>query len=260
MENQNFSVHRTLGRAWKLVDGSKAALWSVNTASILVIVFVMMVLIAIATPLLMNYDHSIADSRLMFGIVLLVINLVVSALIAPLLVGAMMTAIKHVRGETITAKTGYQYLNRWLPAILAVFVIMLITNAVTAFVSVALNTFIMTPAIVEVSNFICTALIYTLILFSLPLVADKKLGAFSAIVTSMKLVIPHWFRTFVLMIITFILLTFSIIPLIIGILLKTWLAGILGAAISILILTWMLPYGLLILGVTYVELQNKTGK
>ena len=110
-------VRQVLCQAWKLLRGSKSALWGVNITTLCVLVLISFIFGIAISPLIdkaiMATGHAVVPK---FGLHLVLFNLVFGVifafLCAPFIAGTLMVAIKRARGETVGAGSGYAYMNK----------------------------------------------------------------------------------------------------------------------------------------------------
>lgn len=256
-----------LKRAWHLVHGSKAALWGVNLGVLLISLVVMIGLAIALTPVFYVLGHEAAHSPLFSMVFPLVSTVMLSALLAPLVAGTLMVAIKHARGETVDAKTGYRYYFAYWGRTVLVFIVI---SSMIFLVSLGLNllTLFFTstatpPTWLNLLSTLITLLIYVFFMFALPAVIDQNLSAVKALAFSARIVKPHWFKVFLVLLMASAIVLLSLVPGVLiglaGLLItpdntvRFVLAGV-GTLVTVLLFVWSVPFSFLLLGETYKQL------
>jgi hypothetical protein len=113
----------------------------------------------------------------------------------PLIIGIMMMAIHHTRGESINFKSIFNYYH--LTGILSL-----------AGISVYLMTILGLILLIIPGIYLSIAYVFTL-----PLIVDKKMGVWEAMEHSRKSVTKHWFKVFGLTFLLSLIMLISAIPL-----------------------------------------------
>ncbi len=243
----NLSIQKVLHEAWGLVNNSKWPIWIVLLAAGLITVIVVQVFHVIAKPDL-TQPLSIGHQ--------LIATIVLNAITAPFYAGAIMTAIKRTRGETVSIKTGYQYFHSALPLAITFIIVSLIAQIPNFIIS----SFASDPLSSAPSNWLAimaevvSLLIASLFILSLPLIADKHKSPTQAIVHSVYYVKHQWFKVFLLLCIAYILGIACLIPITLGRVLANPALILFGAMVSVVLLIWVVPFIFLIFGVIYHRL------
>lgn len=189
--------------------------------------------------------------------------LITCIILAPLLSGTLTSAAQITNNKKVTITTPFSFKKYWLQTAAALVLIITLNTIAEIMLSkllihihLASNHIILFWLMVIVSNMI-NLLIYSFLLFSLIIIIEHNNKAIEALITSAKIVSAHWLRVLLLFLIIFFLLTLSLIPIQYALYQHKLLIGIIGTMITTALLTWTLPYCLLILGNTYNTLINK---
>lgn len=246
------NIPENLTQAWRLLKGSKAPLWSTSLGWIS---------IAGAILLLAWFISFLLPPAVAFHpITLLSLTWVILLITSPLFAGINMIAIKRARGEPVTWRTGFQYFDLWLPLAGAFLAILLIITALILLFSFILNFAVfrfLSPEILNqwiptvllsIGTSILFNLISALVIFVIPLVADRKLPVFKALQLSSQIAKAHWVELFKLLILFY------------GLNLLTLLiceVPYIGLFCYIVINIWLFPFIFLNIGIAYHELVDR---
>lgn len=272
----NFSIQHNLMTAWRLLDKTKGPFWAVCLAMI----FSAVVLVTVIASIL-HVSDQVLLRELTNGSSLLRPDLFILAgfaLLAPLLVGCKMVAVKRARGEAIELYSGFAYFKQWTPAAVVIVVIEGLILLVSTLMMKFLSTFSPATLPVQHSNdlahhaathvagavqltpshalFIMLAmfaltlivlLIRSLFMFAVPLLIEHKVSAWRALQGSFLLARPHLMKLSGLMLL--LVFGFNFLSLfLIGLLGTVGLMLVAGAAI------WAVPFIFLNIGVAYHRL------
>lgn len=245
-------VRENLAQAWRLLKGSKAPLWSTSLGWIAV---------AGAILLFAWFVSFLLPTRIAFNpLTLLSLTWVILLITAPLFAGVNMVAIKRARGEPVTLRTGFQYFDQWLPLAGAFLLISLIIAALififSAFLNFAVFRFLNPEVlnrggptlILSLSTSLLFNLISALVIFVIPLVADRKLPVFQALTLSLQISKKNWIELFKLLILFY------------GLNLLTLLiceVPYIGLFCYIVINIWLFPFIFLNIGIAYHKLVDR---
>ena len=110
MNNQDFAIGNTITSAWQHMKGGKWPMWAV----ILVSAFSLMLMyyLTAATLNLIGLPLNQA-SPAFYSTVSISLQIVSPFLWSTLMTGALMIALKKIRGEKINTLSGFQYLRQW---------------------------------------------------------------------------------------------------------------------------------------------------
>ena len=183
----NLKITNNLIQAWRLLRGTKLALWTTSLAWI----GMAAVILGVAWGISLLMPPAIASNHF----TLLALTWIMIMLTAPLFAGMNMVAIKRVRNEPVNIRTGFQYFNQWLPLAFAFLVISLITTIIVALVTLTIdfgilplftdqtrNHWLLLISVTLFSTLIFN-LTYALLIFIIPLIADRKIAVFQALKT-----------------------------------------------------------------------------
>ncbi len=244
-----------LWQAWRLIKGSKISFWTVSLAWIAMAAIVVLIgwrISLLLPPKFMAHPLTLVSS-----------SWIIIMLTAPLFAGMSMVAIKRVRGETVSAKTGFQYFRQWPSLALGFLIISIICALVIFLFNTLLDQVILpmlSPALLQnwlpgmLLTFLGTIIFnvtYALLIFIIPLIADRQLPAFSALLHSVRIALRHWLKLFVLLIIFYLLnlITLSLceIPFV-------------GLICYIVINIWLIPFIFLSMGIAYHQLIDRDNR
>ncbi|MCH9643553.1 MAG: hypothetical protein K0U23_01670 [Gammaproteobacteria bacterium] len=257
------TIHDTLKRSWDLVEGSKKPLWMP-----IIIVALLNIVILILLGLLMivffhkghSYAAALANPILQASLNIIT-SIVLSVLLAPIIAGILITALKRCRGEVVQTNSAFGFKEHWLQtaAALGLFLILnIFTEMICSHIAVTVIESTHNAALfwtIILSGNIISVLLYSFLLFSLIIIVEQNKKAISALIASAKLVSSHWLSTTMLYIIAFAIIIASTLPLFISTFMNNLWIEIIGALITIGILIWTLPYCILMIAMTYQRLS-----
>ena len=258
-----FSIGSILIDSWRLIKGSKKALWSVNGVAIAISIAIVFLITLIYEVTHQHPEITAVQSPLTLMLFQLSVVFLTIFLTAPFVTGSFMTAIKHCRGEPITTKDPFNYRAFWIPSALVLLTIILLSFVIT-FCFYNINMLLVNRfqsealflIILMVEN-IVSGVVYSLLFFAIPLLVDDQLKAGAALRASFQLVKPHLIKVFILFAISFLLLILASIPFVT---LHTnggfTPLSVTGILITIGLYIWILPYVVLILAKTYTTLRG----
>jgi|GEM_PF-3312289 len=245
----NLIITDNLVRAWQSVKGSKWPIWAASLAwigSAGIILLIAWVISFFIPPAIAFHP-----------ITILSLTWVIIMITAPLFAGMNMIAIKHVRGEPISIRTGFQYFHRWGSLAGAFAVISVLSAALILIFSLFLNVIVLPFVSPNILNhwimtalFACISVVlfnlaYALLMFVVPLIADRRLSIRQSLQQSLPITKTHWLPLFTLLILFYGLNLLSLliceIPFI-------------GLICYIVINIWLLPFIFLNIGVAYNQL------
>ncbi|MBT8506615.1 hypothetical protein B1F79_03635 [Coxiella-like endosymbiont of Rhipicephalus sanguineus] len=246
-----FAINDVLNETWRLVNGSKWPIWAITILIGIASLIIQIIVIEIfqidpKTPLV-HYSY-------------LFMPILNSIVIAPFFAGAVMTAIKRAREEEINAASGYQYFHKTLQVMIGMALITLFGTI--------LNYIFHLPVIADAAGRYAvwlyllsgavSILVYVFTILAIPLIVDKNHTPWESLINSFQITKNFWFKVLLLVLIVYVFFVVATIPLIIGAMIHPY-ARLLGVAIFIFILVWLLPYVFLIQGVLYHKLVYQTG-
>ncbi len=234
VEKTEFTIFGSIGQGWQLVKGFKGTFWG---AFILYLLFGLALNIIIG--IMVFLIKAVGGNPQLSIISREILEFVAAIILLPVFAGIWMLAIKRVRQEKARALTIFSYYDHiW--RLLAYQVILLLISFACLFVGFLVAYGLMSLTIDRNISMVIgyiiggIPLLYFVVsyIFAIPVLVDKKLGPWDALETSRRIVTPHWFSVFGLMIVLTIIVFISIIPLGIG-------------------LIWSMPLNLLTFGVVY---------
>lgn len=239
----------TIKAAWAEMKGAKWAIW----AALLV-----MAVIAALLSFVINKITGNDPKNPTFIIQHILLPLLTNLAIAPLYAGAVMSAIKRVRNEEVTGGTSFNYFSKFLPLAITMILMNLIPNILTA---IGMSPIITSlgghgKMIAELLAGVTSLVVYTFLLFSMPLVADKDASPINALKQSIAAVKPHWVKVLLCIVCAYLVMAVPAIPLFIGVLAQSKVLVIVGAAILIAAFIWTAPLFFMIQGKLYQKLVD----
>ena len=248
----SLTIGSVLNEAWSLVKGSKWPIWAI-----------MLGLIAVAALLQIMQFTIFGDDpkHLSYMARYLYFPIITNAIIAPFYAGTIMVAIKRARGEQVSAGSGYQYCNRYLPTATVMVVVAFIASLGIIIINVptVLQTLEQTRTLFFFALLLAlffSVLVYTFFLLSIPLTVDKKYNPSQAMANSILWVKPYWFKILLLFIIVDFYIIAAAIPMYLGMLFMNTIIMFIGICLFLLALVWLAPFLFLIQGVIYHKLVD----
>ncbi len=207
----DFTIAQILSEAWQRVSGLKGPFW---IAAILVFVITMLAVIVLTgTSSLLGINASGGLDL----VTALIVQLAITAIIYPFMAGIIMMGVRRSVDLPISYNEAFAYFAYVLPLVVAAILMSLLMTL--GFILLII------PGI-----YLAVAYIFTI-----PLIADKNLGAWEAMETSRRTVTRHWFKVFFIMVIMGLIFIVSLIPLGLG-------------------LIWTYPMMVSVMGVMYREI------
>lgn len=248
-----FHIRAILKQSYGLLYGSKWAIWIGVILLVLISTLTSAIIFLIAKQNPAHYDT------------LHFISLLIStAISSPVLAALFLVGAKRSRGEVVHADIIISYFKRFIPLACAAVILFIIREITSGFVVLHPN---QSPYMIILA--ILTLIVSVFLMLTLPLVADKELNPFKAMITSIKKVSGHWFKVLLLVILMglgFILtyaITLGLCVLIIHgvamllntVALKAVLISIVSA-VALIMSIWLVPYCFVVSGVMYHELVD----
>lgn len=204
----DFSIGDLLATAWRKTSGTKGLIWggflvmmgALFMAQIVLYIVAMIFGIGfIGLGALSGSDGGMAVAGA-FGLLgfILISSVAVVALMYPFLAGLKMIGIRQAAGQPLRFAEIFSHFGRTLPLFAAGLLIVIATN-------IGYMLLILPGIYLQVA-----------LLLTIPLVVERKLSAWQAIVVSCKAINRHWFKVFFLMLSMGILLVISALPFGIG--------------------------------------------
>lgn len=244
--------------SWHKLDGVKGPTWFITLIALLPLLIAQIALINLG----IGFYHE--NPPLIWTE--LVMPIVTNFIMGIFMAGMIMPAIRQARGERINIKTGFYYFRR-APQMMT---LMLVTSAITSLLMYAAITLNLNHGLKPLDfsawralAFVLSALIFLFCYIAVALIADAKLTAFAAIITSIKKVAPQFHKILGIVAIYFILLFITASPMFLGAALhamgKTTASGILiliGVPVFALCMVWLLPLNALLQAHVYLKLTR----
>jgi len=186
----DFNIGDVIGEAWKKTDGMKGPFWGAAII-ILVIVAVVGAVLGIFTAGLSSGHQPGVLSRL-------IVQLIITAVAYPLMAGIIMMGIRRSVDLPISFGLAFSYFG-FTGTIIVAGLLMTILTTIGYLL-------LLLPGIY-------LALAYML---AIPLIVEKKLGAWQAMEASRRAITHHWFKVFFLFILMMLIIGVSMIPLGLG--------------------------------------------
>lgn len=187
----DFTIMALIKEAWQRTYGLKAPVlgaFAVIFIALMAIGFILMFFMEIS-----NMQGSPLMSLFAAGL-----NILVSILSYPILVGIMMMGLHRSIDAPVNFKMAFAYLSYALPIIIA---------------SICISILVMLGMFLLIIPGIYLSVAY---IFALPLIVDKNMDFWQAMETSRKAVTQHWFKIFFSFLLMGIIYLVSIIPFGIG--------------------------------------------
>jgi hypothetical protein len=178
-----------------------------------------------------------------------------AALLSPFLLGALMVAVRRMRGDSINWKTGFSYF-RYSGRVICLMMLVGLILGLPLYVSVLLTDggsvpFILVASLVAI---IISVVMYAFLLFSIPLLVDRQLTVTQAFAHSVSIVKPHALKVIAVFILNDFCLLAALLPFIISWIFNNYAVMFFGLLVTALVFIWMVPYVLLVLGGLYNRL------
>ncbi len=262
----SFSIREIISSAWKNVGGVKWPIWLALIVAILITLGVGLItgLVTTLTGVsIIQASQAGAGLHLpvIFFIIIILFEIIGLFLTVPLTAGAQMAALKKVRGETVSASTGFGYWNKWFKLGLTV-----IFFSIGAMIVYLVFSFLAGVSIgggltwlgISFSIIGCIAflLYYVFFIFNILFVADKDKGPFRALGCSAKAVAPHWFKLLLLFIYIGIVFVIATIPAVLGLMCPYMWVKIVSVLVSIFLIIWAVPYAHTLFTTAYNKLSS----
>lgn len=233
----NLSVMSVYQQAWRCVKGTKAPIWITGLMAVIVISLVM----AIA-----NHSFGLpVGSKPPVWYETTFLPLLVSIIMAPFLGGINAIAINRARGKTIGPFSGFKYFDRTTRLVVASLFALVIANVLPMI-------FMKHGTLVVGALHVVSFLFSIFLLFMIPFIVDKNLGLWSAFKSSVALVARHYgwvLLNYALFALFILAISFGYLHLV------EWNKNFSGFAVVLLLaMIWLLPLGVLMLGVIYTRL------
>lgn len=256
MENastQSFKVMNVLDEAWNLLKGSK---WKIWLGLLGIVILLMFLNFIIAKALGYNLD-TMQNMPLWatYGLFPLLTNI----LIAPIYAGCIMVGIKRARNESLTSTAAYKYFHMYIPLAITMVLVNLIPTVIALLLNIAITKMNLgvNRSIAEIIIVLVSVTVYSFLLLSMPLVADRHFSPLTAIKTSIQKISPHWPKVFLLLLIGYVFLFVSAIPMSLGRQLENSMIILVGSILFVIAVVWLIPFLFMIQSMIYHHLVDK---
>ena len=219
----DFSIFDLLGEAWRKTKGTKGLIWGGFFAYIGVMIGVQIALYLITLVLGVGAFGLAAlgggEGAAMAGVAGLVLitifsSLAMLALTYPFMAGFNMIGIRQAAGQPLRFAEFFSHFGRTLPLLGAGILVTIVTI-------IGFMLFVLPGIYLSIAT-----------LLTIPLVVERKLSPWQAMMVSCKAISQHWFKVFFLFLTMNIILWISMLPLGLG-------------------LIWTLPMVIVMIGVLY---------
>lgn len=223
----NFHLGAILKEAWGKTYGIKATYWKAFGLIFLILVGLLVSFIAISfciglTAGLLDASKSGIDS--LASVLSIIFTLAYVFPMAPLLAGLIMIAIKHCIGESVAAKSIFQYYAYWKK--LWVYPFILVGIDFLAEAASSYNLLIVSIILTIIYIYVAVGCV----MFS-PLIVEKQLSVWDALKASHKAISHHWFKMLWFVIVITLILFCSLLTLGIALI---WTMPMVNNAVGIL--------------------------
>ncbi len=211
----DFSIGELLSEAWQKTSGVKGILWG-GFAAIAVVSAAIQLVIQLVGVGIIGVSALGGGASMVFGIIAVALLSVFLSVVViyPFLAGSNMIGIRQAAGQPVEFSEMFKHFGRTLPLF-----------------GLGLLIFILS-SIGYLLLFIPGLYISVASILAIPLVVERKLSAWNALLVSCKAINKHWFKVFFLLLSMSLILFVSALPLGIG-------------------LIWTLPMFIVMIGVLY---------
>jgi hypothetical protein len=185
----NFEITEVLTEAWQKTSEAKGTMWGAY-----LLIFLAVAVISFTLSIILGLLGASKESQ----IVAMVSEWLVTILMYPFLVGAMMLGIRHSVNLPINSTMAFNYLGYTLPLV-GVAIMMMIFTIIGFFLLIIPGIYL--------------SMAY---LFAMPLIVEKQLGPWQALESSRQAVTHHWFKVFLVSLAMWFIIFISMIPIGIG--------------------------------------------
>ncbi|MEA3410868.1 MAG: hypothetical protein U9R74_04940 [Pseudomonadota bacterium] len=210
----DFSMEDVFKEAWRRTEGMKGAFWAAAIVIIIAMTAVGVLLEFVLGSPPDDPEAVMTAGQLASGFAK---QLISSGVSYPLMAGLLMIGVRRSVDLPVSTHTAFSYFNHAVP----LFVVGLLTALLT-YVGFLL---LLLPGVYLMVAYILVV----------PLVTDKGLGPWHAMEASRRAITRRWFKVFLVLLVTSLILLVSAIPLLIG-------------------LIWSYPWAINVIGVLYREI------
>ncbi|MGL4315265.1 MAG: hypothetical protein ACRCTL_01420 [Pseudomonas sp.] len=202
----DFSIGDLLSEAWSKTKGVKGIFWGgllvfngAMIAATLVLIFVMSLFGTLGALGLASMGDESGGGTMLAGalgafVITLAVIVALLALLYPFIAGINMVGIRQAAGQPVRFAEVFSHFGRTLPLLLAAILMGILVN-------IGFLLFIIPGIYLSIA-----------LLLTIPLVVERKLPAWQAIVTSCRAINQHWFKVFFLYLLLGIIVSLSMIP------------------------------------------------
>ena len=191
VDEYDFTVMEVIKEAWEKTKGIKGPVWG---GSLLIIGLLLVINIIVGILMKMLGHGSTSSMAISYAV-----QVTVSFALYPFIAGVMMMGVRRAVDLPVSYKMVFGYLQYMVPIIVSSILVTILT-------------FIGFAAFVIPGLYLSIAFLLTI-----PLIIDKDMGPWEAMMKSLKGITPKWFKVFAIYLIMIILYVLSMIPLFIGI-------------------------------------------
>lgn len=248
-EQTKIGIIDTLNQAWQSIRGSKAAIW---------LVAIIMIIIGGLLNLLVYRLFQIDFENPPYWIRYIGIPIITNLIIAPFYAGALMCAIRHIRGEKISPRCGFQYFNYYFSVAIAMTIVAFIASLGVLIVNLPTVSRVLghSRGWFDILAALFSTFVYTFFLLTIPLITDKNQQPVEAMQQSIQIIKPHWLRVFAILIITYVIVLLFTTPMMLGEIFSNTILLMIGIALLVIALIWIIPWVFLIQATIYHRLVN----
>lgn len=244
---RELTVFGIISEAWKLTYGAK---WAICLPALFVMIPAYIAIIFMTIVFFMGGGSGIT------GFIFIVIGIGLLYLMIGCLCGALKVSIERARGKFIRATSGFHSFSRVIPMVLTLLLvgILLLPGNLLQYIPGLNGQTQGAMVTVFILKTVYGLLVGSLVYMSFPLVIDKINSPFAALYRSFKASWQHWLKLIGVFVIAEIISLISMIPFMLGMILKNQIVAIVGCGVMFVALIWILPFLFLIQGVIYHKL------
>ncbi|MBS0350968.1 MAG: hypothetical protein JSR33_07265 [Proteobacteria bacterium] len=248
-------ISQILLEAWRLLKGIKWPFWVVSITWLIGASILTLIAYLILTTKMLLFFKVVILSALFLAAIFL---------IGPLFAGMQMIPIKKIQQEQVSIKSGFRYFGSFFKLGLTILLIGIICGLLIFLINIIfLFLFNFVGVLLGHHNgshsdnvaifigFLLYMVAYALLIFVIPLIADKNMGIMDALAKSVKAARPYWMKIFLVLI--FLHLANMVVSLMINI-------PYVGVVIALLINIWLAPYFFSVVAVLYHRLIDRDEK
>jgi len=227
----DFSIGEVLSEAWGKINGCKGSIIGAG-----LVAYGLMLLVGFALGLVIGILAVFTKSPELLMVFNLLVNIVSTVLAYPLFAGVFLIGIRRAGGYPVRFNMVFACLNQAVPLLLTALLMNLVIYVpiglllgLAYLIGGFSGGLFMLTGLLAMVYVIYIGISYSL---ALPLVFERGLSPWQALETSRKAISQRWFKVFGLVLLVWLLMTLSAIPLMIG-------------------LIWTIPLMIVVFGVLY---------